>query len=831
MYRRHLQHSRVKNLFKFASVRMGIVLTLESSLEFDTCFQLEYSPAVKTYISQPEGFYYEFEGKSYPYTPDFLVKDQNDQEFLLEVKPSSQIDDIDFLQRFPAKQKKAKELASPLILITEKQIRSTPLLDNLKLVHRYAGFHSIMPSCNEIMELLREQKEVAIFNLCESIDIPQGEMYSSILLLLSRGLISGNLMESEFGLVTLLKCAQQNSLFIYSFPFEDEFTLYQENEVKMSTDENSDMILPATLDCYSEILKEESVRRLNYIQWVEKRIIGGWTEKNITPLINEAAQTLRPPAPHWRQLVRWYKKYLQHRRQITALVPNHKNKGNKTQRVSSREEIFIENAILKFQSKERPSISSMYCFYCDSVRIFNLSNSTERIKTVSLNTFYRRIKKLSVYQVMNARDGRVAANMEFQAIDSFLPTSRVLERVEIDHTPLDLILLDDELLLPLGRPSLTLLIDVYSHCAVGFNLCFTQPGYESVRCALLHSLVRKDYVQEQYPCIENSWISYGKPETLVVDNGAEFWSGSLEHACLELGINTQYNPVRKPWLKPLIERMFGTINRKFLESIPGKTFSNILDKADYNPQKDAVMRFSVFLEIFHHWLLDVYHYEPDSRYRYVPALAWKYGCKVYPPATIEKNELKKLEIILSISIRRLHRRGGIHLHHLRYDSKELSALRMQYSLEEKGKKKVLVKLNPADMSYIYVYIDELKSYIRVPCVDPCKYTQNLSLQQHLINLRFHRDFINENINLDSLSKARIYISERIQGEIDNVRQYAKRSSKKGMKKIASHQGVTSQNKKTIASDTIHFPAQKGKNRDTHTLPDDWDDFTSDLEPF
>ncbi len=49
MYRRHLKHSRVKNLFKFASIKMNTVFTVESSLEFDTCFHLEFSPLVQTF--------------------------------------------------------------------------------------------------------------------------------------------------------------------------------------------------------------------------------------------------------------------------------------------------------------------------------------------------------------------------------------------------------------------------------------------------------------------------------------------------------------------------------------------------------------------------------------------------------------------------------------------------------------------------------------------------------------------------------------------------------------------------------------------------------------
>lgn len=46
MYRRNLRHSRVKNIFKFVSSKMNKVLTVESRLEFDTCFHLECSPDI-----------------------------------------------------------------------------------------------------------------------------------------------------------------------------------------------------------------------------------------------------------------------------------------------------------------------------------------------------------------------------------------------------------------------------------------------------------------------------------------------------------------------------------------------------------------------------------------------------------------------------------------------------------------------------------------------------------------------------------------------------------------------------------------------------------------
>lgn len=68
MYRRQLKHSRVKNIFKFVSAKMKQVMTVESYLEFDTCFHLEYSPQVTSFIAQPEGFRYRFDiNKIFPH--------------------------------------------------------------------------------------------------------------------------------------------------------------------------------------------------------------------------------------------------------------------------------------------------------------------------------------------------------------------------------------------------------------------------------------------------------------------------------------------------------------------------------------------------------------------------------------------------------------------------------------------------------------------------------------------------------------------------------------------------------------------------------------------
>ncbi len=626
-------------------------------------------------------------------------------------------------------------------------------------------------------------------------------------------------------------CAQQINL--SDTLFEDEFA---QLEMPYEGDTvSSPIALDAVFDCYSSDLRNEALRRLSYIEWFERNLSAGWTKNNINALMDDASKYLEEPLPNWRTIVHWRQRYYQQGKKLVALIPRTNGKGNRSKRLDSRDEIFVKEAISSFLDKKKPTIAKAYKNYKDKICVLNFTNdSSSQIKLLSYNSFYKRVLQSDIYKYVCARDGKYKADVEFNSYGAYIPPSYVMERVQIDHTTLDLVLLHDELLVPIGRPSITVLLDAYSHCIVGFNLNFRQPSYESVRNALLNTIYPKGYIAQNYPDIQHEWPCCGKPHTLVVDNGVEFWSTSLEHACKDANINIQYNPVRKPWLKPLIERFFGILNGDLLSSIPGKTFSNILEKGDYDSYKEAGMRFSVFLELFHHWIIDIYHQDADSRQRYIPILSWVKGCNKLPPPEIIGEDLEELNIKLGMSFWATHRKGGVYKNHLRYESNELAAYRMHYPASTKGRRKVLVKLNPQDISYIYVLIDEIGKLIRVPCIDPTGETQGLSLDAHLISVKLHRDYIGSKIDVISLSKSRLYINQRIERELDYVKN-ASRNKMKALNKIAKFQGMGSQPVEISNTDSVPYVQQLEKlaiNESAITnLEDDWDGFTSGLEPY
>ena len=578
------------------------------------------------------------------------------------------------------------------------------------------------------------------------------------------------------------------------------------------------------LQAFPEKIKITTFAKLKYIQWLEANIQGGWTQKNLEPLLKVMPEVEGEKKPSWRTAARWYSAYTNADKNIMALIPSHQKKGNRERETATDK--FFEKALERYLVKEKPSVASAYKYYADLVIIENDSVVGSVLKPLTYKAFKNRIDNLPQYEVMIARYGKRLADIAFNKVEGHTRPTRVLEKVEIDHTPLDLILLDDELHIPLGRPALTMLVDVYSHCIVGYYFSFSEPSYDAVRRAMLNAMKPKSEVAKLYPDTINEWKCAGKIETLVVDNGAEFWSNSLELACEEIGINTQYNPVAKPWLKPFVERMFGTINTELLDPVPGKTFSNILQKHEYNPKKDAIMRFTTFMQLFHKWVVDVYHQDADSRFKYIPSQLWEQGFSTLPPTMLSDADLQQLDVVLSISKHRVLRKGGIRLENLSYDSTELANYRKQFS--HKLSQEVLIKLNPDDISYIYVYLDKLEHYIKVPCIDPNGYTQNLSLNQHKINIRIHRDFISGSIDNVGLAKARMFIHNKIQNEFEALKNAPKHSKVKGGKALAKHQNVSSESQKSIAQSE---PVEPKKVTPKEQPTDSWDDFISDLNGF
>ena len=203
---RHIGPSAHKSIFKFASPKMGKMFKVESPLEYLTCFHLEYSPDVRAYVSQPGPVEYYLNGQPQNFFPDFWVDSNQKAEHLLEVKCSKEISNQEFRDKFKLRRESATQKGLPLVLITERQICQNPILDNLKLLHHYAGDYSLTPAHDWVLKFVRRVGQSHIKTLIDKSGFSSGEIVAASLTWISRGELQADITDTELGESSLVWC-------------------------------------------------------------------------------------------------------------------------------------------------------------------------------------------------------------------------------------------------------------------------------------------------------------------------------------------------------------------------------------------------------------------------------------------------------------------------------------------------------------------------------------------------------------------------------------------------------------------------------------------------
>ncbi len=152
---------------------------------------------------------------------------------------------------------------------------------------------------------------------------------------------------------------------------------------------------------------------------------------------------------------------------------------------------------------------------------------------------------------------------------------------------------------------------------------------------------------------------------------------------------------------------------------------------------------------------------------------------------------KQLSIIMGLLDKRKLTEKGFQYEDLFYRSQALADYRARFPQTKESAMKT-IKVDPDDMSRIFVFLEELDGYIEVPCDDPVGYTKHLSLHEHLIIKRAHKLYIKGHVDTLSLAKARLALAARMEEETEDLRTFKrKRKPPKNMKKIAEFSGISS----------------------------------------
>ena len=328
------------------------------------------------------------------------------------------------------------------------------------------------------------------------------------------------------------------------------------------------------------------------------------------------------------------------------------------------------------------------------VRQVGLRCSSKRLTPPSRKAILARLRALDTREVAKARLQPSEAAALVDPVPGTYRVDNALEVVQIDHTPVDVIVVDEAHRLPIGRPWLTLAIDVATRVVVGFYVSLEAPSSTSVALCLTHAVLPKE-AWLKARALTSAWPVWGLPRALHADNGADFTSAALRRGCDEYGITLILRPVATPHYGGHIERLIGTLMGR-VHLLPGTTGSNPQDKGAYPAESESALTMAEL----ERWLMieicEQYHRRVHRGLRRTPLAAWQDALRQAGgglgalPDQPEQFALSFLPFE-----RRTLRRDGLHLFNIRYWD---SVLPVIVKLGES----VLVRYDPRNLSKVYV---------------------------------------------------------------------------------------------------------------------------------
>jgi putative transposase len=390
------------------------------------------------------------------------------------------------------------------------------------------------------------------------------------------------------------------------------------------------------------------------------------------------------------------------RPQTSTLIPQHRGRLVDTRVLDAKVEAVIQAAIKDlYLTRQRPRLS-------DLMKDIEARCHAGQLGAPDYRTVQRRVRDVDARTVAVARHGGKRAREQFEAS---LPQNRPsdpLAFVEIDHTRVDTIVVDEQNRMPLGRPWLSLAVDVATRMVAGFYLSFDAPSALSVAIVLTHAVLPKEsWLAERQ--ITLPWPVSGIPDWIETDNGKEFHSAAFERGATEYGIRLTYRPPGKPEAGAHIERLIGTFMHR-IHLIPGTTFSNIAEKDNYDSAGRAVMT----MKELERWLaleiLGVYHKSMHTTLRQPPEQAWK--DRLARRATAIRHPQDPARFLLDFlpGERRCIRRDGIRLFNIHYWDNILSPL------AGRSDQRYFVRYDPRDLSRVFLR-DDSGEYWTIPYRD------------------------------------------------------------------------------------------------------------------
>lgn len=386
---------------------------------------------------------------------------------------------------------------------------------------------------------------------------------------------------------------------------------------------------------------------------------------------------------------------------LTDLAPGRSGGGKGKGRLPEPVERIIRELLQKrFLTKQKSSLASIH-------REVARACKAQKLRVPTRNTVTLRIASVDPVKIARSREGQ-GASRDLQGAGGAPPAlTEPLEQVQIDHTVIDLIVVDERDRQPIGRPYLTIAIDVFTRCVLGMVVTLEAPSAVSVGLCLVHIACDKRPWLEGLN-VEMDWPMSGKPKLLYLDNASEFKSEALRRGCEQHGIQLDYRPPNQPHYGGIVERIIGTAMQMIHDELPGTTFSNPDQRGEYDSEKMAALT----LRELERWLalaVGTYHGSVHNGLLQPPAARWAEAvARIGVPAVVTRATAFLVDFLPIL--RRTLTRTGFVIDHIHYYADALKP----WIARRDRQPSFLIRRDPRDISRIWVLEPEGQHYLEIP---------------------------------------------------------------------------------------------------------------------
>ncbi|WP_409303945.1 Mu transposase C-terminal domain-containing protein [Peribacillus sp. SCS-155] len=271
-----------------------------------------------------------------------------------------------------------------------------------------------------------------------------------------------------------------------------------------------------------------------------------------------------------------------------------------------------------------------------------------------------------------------------------------LHIVEIDYVLLDIDVYDESGYI-IGRPWLTLGVDVYSGAVWCYFLSLEGPSKYTLINAIQHGILP---VKEKLNTCQE-WEVFGIPDT--IEYSLELNNKDIQVLVNEtLKSNIIFNPVRpfRNRSRAALERVFGSINSVLTHLIQENQTSRVQELGAGTPKHKTFLTLHEVKESIVKYITNI------SRVDHVRGIKRKGN-----PITINEDKAAIAKIQMLPEKYKPYTRRGVQLDHILYRTPELN------HLIAGPETKYIVKFDNHDVSSIYLLDPTINKYVLVPAVN------------------------------------------------------------------------------------------------------------------